>query len=592
MLARVSSDAENHGALPHGTEFNMNSRRFAHVRWSRGEQVLRDPALNKDAAFTGAERKRLGLEGLLPPHVLTLEQQVAMELEHIFSKEDPLEQYIGLVALLDRNETLFYRLLIENLERLAPIVYTPTVGLACQKFSHIFRRPRGLFICPGDRGHIAARLRNYSHHHVRLIVVTDNERILGLGDQGAGGMAIPVGKLILYSAGAGIHPSFCLPVSLDVGTDNRALLDDPFYLGHRGRRLRGAEYDSLIEEFVRAVKAVFPHALLQWEDFKKANAFRLFERYRERLPSFNDDIQGTAGVTLAGVLAGLKLTGRRLRDERFLFVGAGAAGVGTGALLTTALKQAGLAANEARQRQLFMDSRGIVHVGRSDLEKHKHGVAWSGEAVAAAGFREPLPTALDQVIEIFKPSVLIGTTGQPGDFTPAAMRTMATHCERPLIFPLSNPTSKAECTPAQALEHSDGRALVATGSPFEPVTLNGRTHVIGQCNNAFVFPGVGLGVLISEASRVSDSLFLAAANTLAEFNVAQESWNGALYPSLRHLRQISQAIGIKVAQTARDEGFGRALEDQELKRAIEEFVWFPDYPAQTEARKKSAKSAA
>lgn len=570
----------------------MSLRRTAQVRWSRGEQVLRDPTLNKDVAFTSAERKRLGLEGLLPAHVLPLEQQVAMELEHIFSKEDPLEQYIGLTALYDRNETLFYRLLIENLERLAPIVYTPTVGLACQRFSHIFRRPRGVFICPADRGHVAARLRNYSHHNVRLIVVTDNERILGLGDQGAGGMAIPVGKLILYSAGAGIHPSLCLPVSLDVGTDNQTLLGDPFYLGFRGRRLRGAEYDTLIEEFVRAVKAVFPHALLQWEDFKKANAFRLLERYRERLPSFNDDIQGTAGVTLAGVNAGLKLTGRQLREERFLFVGAGAAGVGIGSLLRTALQQGGLDLSETRQRQLFLDSSGIVHSGRDDLEKHKREVAWTMETLAATGFRVPLPTALHEVIECFKPTVLIGTTGQPGDFTPAAIRAMAKHCERPLIFPLSNPTSKAECTPAHALEHSDGRALVATGSPFEPVTLNGRTHVIGQCNNAFIFPGVGLGVLISEASRVSDSMFLAAANTLADFTVRQESWNGALYPSLRHLREISRAIGFKVAQTARDEGCGRALEDQELKSAIEEFVWFPDYPAQPEARKKSAKPAA
>jgi malic enzyme len=355
--------------------------------------------------------------------------------------------------------------------------------------------------------------------------------------------------------------------------------------------LRGAEYDALIEEFVRAVKDVFPHALLQWEDFKKANAFRLLVRYRERLPSFNDDIQGTAGVTLAGVLAGLKLTGRQLREERFLFVGAGAAGVGTGALLTTALKQAGLDVTESRQRQLFMDSRGIVHVGRSDLEKHKLEVAWSADALADAGFRGPPPTALHEVIGIFKPTVLIGTTGQSGDFTPAAIHAMAAHCERPLIFPLSNPTSKAECTPAQALEHSDGRALVATGSPFEPVTLNGRTHVIGQCNNAFVFPGVGLGVLLSEASRVCDSLFLAAASTLAEFTVTQPDWNGALYPSLRHLRQISQAIGLKVAQTARDEGCGRALEDTELKAAIEEFVWLPGYPPEPQPKRKPVRPA-
>ena len=557
-----------------------------HFRWSRGEQLLRDPTQNKDAAFTHTDRRRLGLDGLLPPHVLTIEQQVAMELEHIFSKKEPLEQYIGLIALLDRNETLFYRLLIENLERLTPIIYTPTVGLACQQFSHIFRRPRGLFICPADRGHIAARLRNFRHRTVRLIVVTDNERILGLGDQGAGGMLIPVGKLILYSAGAGIHPSHCLPVSLDVGTDNQTLLADPFYLGHRGPRLRGVEYDELVEEFVRAVKTVFPHALLQWEDFKKANAFRLMERYRERLPSFNDDIQGTAGVTLAGVLAGLKITNQRLRDQRFLLVGTGAAGVGIGRLLSTALKGEGLSGEEIKSRQLYLDSGGIVHAARTDLETHKREVAWTREQLAAAGLPEPLPTALECVIGIFKPTVLIGTTGQPGDFTPAAIRAMAGHCERPLIFPLSNPTGKAECTPADALQHSDGRALVATGSPFEPVTFNGRTHTIGQCNNAFVFPGVGLGVLISEASRVSDSLFLAAAGTLAEFTVAQESWNGALYPSLRHLRQISQAIGLRVAQTARDEGFGRTLDDEALRAAIEEFVWAPDYPGephQTEA---------
>ena len=563
-----------------------------HTRWSRGEQALRDPALNKDAAFTRAERKHLGLEGLLPPHVLTLEQQVAMELEHIFSKPDPLEQYIGLIALLDRNETLFYRLLTENLERLTPIIYTPTVGLACQQFSHIFRRPRGLWVCPSDRGHITACLRNHSHRNIRLIVVTDNERILGLGDQGAGGMAIPVGKLILYSAAAGIHPALCLPVSLDVGTDNQALLGDPFYLGYRGPRLRGAEYDALVEEFVRAVKAVFPHAVLQWEDFKKGNAFRLMERYRERLPSFNDDIQGTAGVTLAGVLAGLKIARQKLRDQRFLFAGTGAAGVGIGRLLGVALRGEGLSSDEAKSRQLFLDSQGPVHAGRAELEPHKREVAWSRDQLAAVGLREPLPTTLDKVIEGFKPTVLIGTTGQPGDFTPAAIRAMAASCERPLIFPLSNPTSKAECTPADALKDSDGRALVATGSPFAPVTLNGHKHVIGQCNNAFVFPGVGLGALISEATHVSDSLFLAAANTLAEFTIAQPDWEGALYPSLRHLRQISLEIGFRVAQIARDSGFGRTLDDDSLKTAIEDFVWFPNYPGEARRVPKAEKRAA
>jgi len=548
------------------------------ARWSRGEQILRDPSQNRDAAFTRAERRQLGIEGLLPPAVLTIQQQVAMELEHIFSKHDPLEQYIGLTALLDRNEVLFYRLMVENLERLTPIIYTPTVGLACQQYSHIYRRPRGLFLCPSDRGQIAQRLRNFSQRDVRLIVVTDNERILGLGDQGAGGMAIPVGKLVLYSAGAGIHPSLTLPISLDVGTDNSALAADPFYLGYRGRRLRGPDYDSFVEEFVRAVKNEFPRALLQWEDFKKANAFRLLGRYAGRLPSFNDDIQGTAAVTLAGILTGLRLTGQPLREQRFLLVGSGAAGVGIGRLLRTALAAEGLTEAEVRQRQIFIDSSGLVWEGRTDLEEHKREVALHKGEMAAVGLSTPPPDSLERLVRAVKPTVLIGTTGQPGDFTPEALRAMADHCERPIIFPLSNPTSKAECTPSEALQHSDGRALVATGSPFDPVRFRGHKHVIGQCNNAFVFPGVGLGVLLSEASRVTDSMFLAAARALADFTVGHPAGDHCLYPSLSDLRAASRLIAFHVAKTARDEGFGQSLDDDALHAAIEDFCWYPDYP--------------
>lgn len=543
---------------------------------SRGEQILRDPVRNKDAAFTLTERRQLGIDGLLPAAVQTISLQATTELEHIVAKSDPLEQYIGLIALLDRNETLFYRVLLENLERLTPIIYTPTVGRACQQFSHIYRRPRGLFLTPADRGQIVERLRNFSDRDVRLIVVTDNERILGLGDQGAGGMGIPIGKLILYSVGAGIHPSHCLPVSLDVGTDNAALLEDQFYLGYRARRLRGEEYDSLVEEFVEAVRTVFPHALLQWEDFKKGNAIRLLERYAGRLASFNDDIQGTAAVTLAGVLAGLSYIGQPLREQRFLLVGAGAAGVGIGQLLKTALLADGLNPTEVQRRQLFVDSGGLVVGPRTDLEKHKRAVAWQAHDLAAAGFGAPLPTRLEAIINCYRPTVLIGTTGRAGEFTPAAIRALASHCERPLIFPLSNPTANTECTPTEAIQNSDGRALVATGSPFEPVTFNGRKHVIGQCNNAFVFPGLGLGALIARVGRMTDSMFLAAARTLAEFT-ARHDCGGALYPGLNHLRAISRAIGFQVAQTARDEGIGRSYTDEALNTELDQFIWYPDY---------------
>jgi malic enzyme len=546
-------------------------------RAPRGEAILRDPHYNRDAAFTHAERKALGIEGLLPPAVLTLEQQVEMEMQKIRAKTDPLEQYIGLIALLDRNETLFYRLLMEHMDQLTPIIYTPTVGLACQRFSHIMRRPHGLFICPDDRGHITDRLRNFEHQDVRLIVVTDNERILGLGDQGAGGMGIPIGKLVLYSAGAGIHPRCCLPISLDVGTDNSALLDDPYYCGFRARRLRGAEYDSLIEEFVRSVKSVFPQAVLQWEDFKKGNAFRLLERYRDRIASFNDDIQGTAAVTLGGVLSALRITGKPLREQRLLLVGAGAAGVGIGRLVRSALLSEGLSAEEARERLVFVDSEGLVCDNRANLDGHKQEFALPAGKLVELGLAQPPPKALDKIIEATRPTVLIGTTGMPGDFTPEVIRTMAAHCERPIIFPLSNPTSKAECTPGEAMRHSDGRALVATGSPFEPVTYKDRQFAIGQCNNCFVFPGIGLGVILSEASRVSDSLFLAAARSLAEFAGAHAA-DGSLFPSLKDLRKLSRLVAFSVAQTARDEGYGRALDDAAIQAELDAFVWMPEYP--------------
>jgi len=555
----------------------MNNTSGFPFRTSYGERILRDPMRNRDAAFTHAERKLLGIEGLLPQAVLTIEQQVEMEMKKILQKTDPLEQYIGLIALLDRNETLFYRLMIEHMERLTPIVYTPTVGLACQRFSHILRRPRGLFLCPDDRGHIADRLRNASHRDVRLIVVTDNERILGLGDQGAGGMGISIGKLVLYTAGAGIHPRHCLPISLDVGTDNSALLADPFYCGYRARRMRGADYDSFIEEFVRAVKSVFPRALLQWEDFKKGNAFRLLARYRDRLPSFNDDIQGTSAVALAGMLSALGLLDKPLREQRLLLVGAGAAGVGIGRLVRSALIADGLSETEAQQRLAFVDSEGLVYHGRPALESHKQEFALPAAALEELGLTRPLPTGLEEIVRMVRPNVLIGTTGTPGLFTPAVLHAMAEICPRPVIFPLSNPTSKAECTPVEALQHTDGRALVATGSPFEPVLFNGRTYPVGQCNNCFVFPGIGLGIILSEASRVTDTLFLAAARALAEC-ARPSAAQGSLFPSLKNLRQVSREVACRVAQTARDEGLGRTLDDSQIQTELDRMTWFPEYP--------------
>lgn len=543
----------------------------------RGVELLHDPLLNKDAAFTLEEREALGLQGLLPPAVQTIQQQVNAELEHISSKSDPLEKYIGLMALLDRNETLFYRLMLDHLELLTPFIYTPVVGLACQRFSHIFRRPRGLYISANDRGQIANRLKNWPQPDVRLIVVTDNERILGLGDQGTGGMGIPVGKLALYTAGAGIHPSRCLPVCLDVGTDNAALLDDPSYLGARHRRLRGQPYDELVEEFVQGVKSIFPNAILQWEDFKKANAFRLLERYYSTLPSFNDDIQGTAAVAVAGVLAGLRLTQGSWRDQRLLLVGAGAAGVGIARLVRLAMKASGLTDDEARCRQLLYDSTGIVRKGTPRQDPHKVPFALSDEELLQLGLSDPTTTDLATITEAFKPTILIGTTAQPGIFTEGLIRTMSKSCHRPMIFPLSNPTSQAECTASEAIQFSEGRALIGTGSPFAPVKFAGRDHIIGQSNNVLIFPGIGLGALVSQARQITESMFLAAASALADYTVAHPTDGDVLYPRMSELRSISKTIALKVAAIVRDEDLGLKKTDDEFRQLIEQFAWDPTY---------------
>jgi malic enzyme len=516
-----------------------------------GPALLGTRLLTKDLAFPIDERDAFRLRGLLPERVFTIEEQVELELEHLRRKDDDLEQYIGLAALQDRNATLFYRLLTEHLEEFLPIVYTPTVGRACQEFSHILRRTRGVWITPADVDRIPALLRQGPFEDVRLIVVTDNERILGLGDQGAGGMAIPIGKLAIYTAACGIHPSLTLPVSLDVGTDNQALLDDPLYLGHRAPRLRGAAYDALIDAFVAGVQEVWPGCLIQFEDFKQYNALRLLERFRGRVLSFNDDIQGTAAVVLAGVIAGLRATDRSLADARVLLVGAGAAGVGIARLL----RLAGI------ESIALVDSKGLVHEGRGDLDATKAELA----APAALASR-PTPGLVDTV-RLRRPTILVGTTGVAGTFTETAVRAMAGTLdpgERPVILPLSNPTSACEATPADLLAWTGGRALVATGSPFEPVVIDGRRHEIGQANNAFIFPGIGLGAIVAEAATVSDEAFLAAAHELAGSVSDERLATGALYPPIGSLREVSGRIAKAVA------GPGREAE-------VDAAMWWPDY---------------
>ena len=529
-----------------------------------GQLLLDNPLLNKGSAFPQDERQEFGLLGLLPPHASTVEEQLARTYENYRRKETDLERYVFLTALQDRNETLFYRLLQEHITEMMPVIYTPTVGEGCVKYSHVFRRPRGLYISYPDREHIAALLENAPSTNVDVIVVTDGERILGLGDLGVGGMGIPIGKLSLYSLCAGIHPTTTLPIILDVGTNNKELLSDPLYLGWRHERIRGEQYDQFIEAFVTAVREKFPRVLLQWEDFSKHNAARLLERYRDRLCSFNDDIQGTGAVTVAGLLAAMKILKSELWYQRIVILGAGSSAIGI-------CDQIVAAAPEVRNELWLVDSKGLVHDGRADLEESKRKYAQPSRRLS-----EFTEFSFAEVVRNVQPTILIGTSGQAGAFTEAIVREMAKHVERPVIFPLSNPTSRSEATPANLLEWTDGRALVATGSPFAPVSYEGRTVQIGQCNNAFVFPGVGLGVIASGARRVTDSMFSVAAQVLSQFSPALANPDAPLYPPLELVREISWRVALAVGAEAIRSGL-TTLDADHLAQAVTQKMWTPQY---------------
>ena len=542
-----------------------------------GRELLGTPGLNRDAAFTASEREQLRLTGLLPWRVVPIQEQVELELEHLRRKGDDLERYIGLAALQERNQTLFYRVLIDHLEELAPIVYTPTVGQACREFSHLVRRPHGLWVTPDDVGHIPELLRNAAEGEVKLMVVTDNERILGLGDQGAGGMGIPVGKLALYTAGAGIHPSQTLPVSLDCGTDNQDLLADSHYLGYPRPRLRGPEYEAFIEAFVEGVLEVSPRALFQWEDFKQHNAIRLLDRYRRRIASFNDDVQGTAAVVLGGILAELRHRGERLSDQRLVFLGAGAAGTGIARMAEEFMEREGTDPAELRRRVVVLDSRGLVFQGREALKEDTLPFAVPAPLLAELRMDSGPRHDLEEVVEKVSPTILVGVSGVAGSFTERAVRAMARGCPRPIVMPLSNPTLNSEATPEQIMLWTDGRAVVATGSPFPPVRVEGRDRVVGQANNVFVFPGIGLGAIVSRAREVTDGMLLAAAETLSRLVSRERLEAGAMYPNLQELRAISREIALAVARQARSEGVGQLGSDEALESAVDREMWEPEY---------------
>jgi malate dehydrogenase (oxaloacetate-decarboxylating) len=539
-----------------------------------GAALLSYPRLNKGSAFSVDERTAFHLHGLLPPGVMTIEQQLDRTYQSFRAKTTDLERYIYLASLQDRNEVLYYRLLQEHIAEMSPVIYTPVVGQACQNFSHIYRRPHGLYLSYEQRDGIESLLRAALAPDPRVIVVTDGERILGLGDLGVGGMLIPIGKLALYTLCAGISPSLTLPIALDTGTDNQELLADPLYLGWRHERVRGPEYDAFIDAFVAAVRKVYPNAVLQWEDFARGNARRLLDRYRGHLCTFNDDIQGTAAVTLAGLLAATDVIGAPLRDQRIVILGAGSASTGIAELLVMEMVEDGMRPLEARGRIWLLDSNGLVHTGRPHLDQEKALFAQPGWS--HTGHVSP-PLDLLEVIRHVHPTILIGTAARAGAFNERVVREMARHVKRPVIFPLSNPTEKSEAAPADLLRWTHGRALVATGSPFPAARVGGRSVRIGQCNNMFIFPGVGLGVLAAGARRVTDGMLLAAAHALSATAPSRSDREAPLYPAIEQVRPTARAVAIAVATEALRTGVGEPLDAHILEERVDALTWEPRY---------------
>jgi len=543
----------------------------------KGKDLINDPLLNKGTAFSQEERDLFGLHGLVPPTQSTLDQQSRRAHTALRRLTEPLDKYVGFAALQDRNEHLFYRVLMDHMTEYMPIVYTPTVGLATQNYSHVFQRARGIWIDPRMRGRIAEVLKTaVGDQDVRLIVATDNESILGIGDQGAGGMAISVGKLALYVAGAGINPAQTLPISLDVGTNNTSLLEDELYLGWREQRLSGAEYDSFIEEFVEAVRQVMPDALLQWEDFRKDNALKILERHREEILSFNDDIQGTGAVALAGLFSALRIANTNLADQRIVIHGAGAAGLGIARQIKAALLETGLSDKEIHSRLAVLDSRGLLVDDQPMRDAYKSELAWEAALAEKYNLSDPTARELEDVVSRYQPTVLIGTSGQPGAFTEDMARIMLAATPRPIILPFSNPTSLSEAVPADLLRWTDGKALIATGSPFEPVNFEGQEYRIGQGNNVFIFPGLGLGALLSASTTVTDDMISAASLAVAESVTDEELAAGMLYPTIDRLRDVTQNVARAVAGKAIDAGTANANMAQ-VNLHLENDLWQPDY---------------